>query len=356
MTDIFPKGIEIVSALPRELAELAESMGQPGFRGEQIFDWVHRKEVCDPENMTNLPQAFRDRLLETETGWPSRCGTVLRSEDGTRKIEVILRSGESVETVLIPEGDKLTQCISTQVGCAVGCRFCRSGQYGLKRNLRAAEIVSQVVIARAVLMPNERLSNIVFMGVGEPLHNMEATLRALKLFEHPQGMNLSTRRITISTVGFVRGIDRLGARTGGKVGLAVSLHAADDSTRRQLVPGVKDTLVDIVEALKRYPLPKRRRITIEYVLVKGVNDTDRDARNLVRLLSSLKVKINLLPLNSHDLTDLRPPDEDRVLAFQEILSGKGVSTFLRRRRGADINAACGQLLAVKPDETGAAEQ
>jgi 23S rRNA (adenine2503-C2)-methyltransferase len=339
------QGGGLLAALPGELAELAVRMGEASYRGEQLFGWLHRRGVVDPSLMGNLPAGFRARLEELGDLCPAKVGRVLHSRDDTRKIEVCLADGAAVETVLIPEGDKLTQCISTQVGCAVGCRFCRSGHLGLVRNLTAAEIVAQVQIAAAEYLPDETLRNIVLMGVGEPLHNVERVLRALEILCHPDGRALSSRRVTVSTVGVPRGIDRLGAATGGKAALAVSLHAADDAVRRRLVPGVSASLAEIVAALGRYPLPRRRRITIEYVLVDGINDRLADARALVRLLAPLKVKVNLLPLNSHDLTDLAPPPEDRVLRFQEVLTGKGLSAFLRRRRGDDVNAACGQLLA-----------
>ncbi len=341
-----PPKIDPLSALPDELSALAEAMGQPRFRGGQIFSWLHRRGVCNLDDMTDLPVSWRDQLKEHGFAWPAKVGTVLRSQDGTRKLQVLLDDGSAVETVLIPEKNKLTQCISCQVGCAVGCSFCRSGHAGLQRNLTAAEIISQVHLARGEYAPGEVLRNIVFMGVGEPFHNLKSVLRALEILSHPDGFDLSTRRVTVSTVGIKKGIDRLGEVTGGKVALAVSLHAADDVTRAKLVPGVKDSLAELVEALQRYPLPKRRRFTIEYVLVKGINDSDRDARQLVKLLSKLRVKVNLLPLNTHDKTDLQPPDESRIRAFQEILVNKGMTAILRRRRGADIGAACGQLLAV----------
>lgn len=338
--------LDPISALPEELGDLAESMGQPRFRGEQIFSWIHQRGTCTLDEMTNLPKGFRGQLEERGIRWPAEIGTVLRSEDGTRKLEVRLQDGNTVETVLIPEQDKLTQCISCQVGCAVRCRFCRSGHAGLKRNLTAAEIVSQVQLARAEHLPDEQLRNVVLMGVGEPLHNLNNVLRVLELLSHPSGLNLSTRRVTLSTVGVIRGIDRLAHATSGNVALAISLHASDDDTRAHLVPGVSDSLKDIVAALKRYPLPKRRRFTIEYVLVKDINDSLRDARQLVKLLAGLKVKVNLLPLNPHDKTDLQTPPDQRVQAFQEILVNKGITAIVRRRRGADIGAACGQLLSI----------
>lgn len=348
MTDHrFERGVEAVSALPEELAALMESLGEPRFRGDQLFDWIQRRSVCTPSAMTNLPGGLRSSLEEAGLAWPVRPGRLLKAADGTRKLEMRLERGGSVETVLIPEEEKLTQCVSTQLGCAVGCVFCRSGAEGLKGNLTAAEIVSQIHLAKSEHLPGERLRNIVFMGVGEPLHNLKAVLRSLELIAHPKGLDLSTRRMTVSTVGFVRGIDRLAEVTDGNVALAVSLHAADDATRRRLVPGVSDNLEDIIAALARYPLPKRRRITIEYVLVSGINDSESDARRLVRLLSPLRVKVNLLPLNVHDKTRLKPPTDAAVLRFQKVLTDRGLSVFLRKRRGDDIGAACGQLLAFK---------
>lgn len=334
--------------LPEELSLLAASMGEPPFRGKQLFSWIQARGVVDPSAMTNLSKAFRERVASVDLAWPARIGQALRAADGTRKLEIVLRDGCAVETVLIPERDKLTQCLSTQVGCAVHCAFCRSGHNGLARNLTAGEIVAQVHLARAAYLPEETLRNVVLMGVGEPLHNLENVLRAVAVLEHADGANLSSRRVTLSTVGIPRGIDRLGEATHGRVALAISLHAADDDTRAFLVPGAKAGVAEIVEALRRYPLPSRRRFTIEYVMVKGVNDSDGAARRLAKLLAPLKVKVNLLPLNPHDLTDLMAPDDDRVAAFQQILIDKGLSVFLRKRRGADIGAACGQLLAVRP--------
>jgi 23S rRNA (adenine2503-C2)-methyltransferase len=348
MIELLPPEIGPLAALPEELQRLAAGWGYPAYRGRQVFEWLHRKRVADWARMTSLPVALREQLASLGPALPLRVGQVLRSSDGTRKVQVLLDDGLAVETVLIPEGARLTQCVSTQVGCAVRCAFCRSGCDGLTRNLTAAEIVGQVHLAVAAYLPGEALRNVVLMGVGEPLHNLERVLRALEVLAHPGGLDLSSRRVTVSTVGIPAGIDRLGQAMGGAAALAISLHAADDGTRARLVPGAKAPLAEIVAALRRYPLPQRRRFTIEYVLVDGVNDRPEDARALVRLLSKLRVKINLLPLNPHDRTDLCPPPEERVLAFQRILVDKGLSVFLRRRRGADIGAACGQLLAMGP--------
>jgi 23S rRNA (adenine2503-C2)-methyltransferase len=337
--------LELLAALPEELAALAVEGGFPAFRGRQLFGWLHKRGATEPGTMANLPRAFRDAVAARGQLAPVAAGIALRSADGTRKIEILLRDGARVETVLIPEGPRLTQCVSTQVGCAVRCAFCRSGHAGFRRNLTAAEIVGQIHAARAFRAPGETLRNVVFMGVGEPLHNLEAVLRALAVLEHADGLDLSSRRVTVSTVGIPRGIARLGEATRGEAALAVSLHAADDATRAALVPGVRASLAEIVAAIAAYPLPKRRRCTIEYVMLRGVNDRDADARQLVRLLAKLRIKINLLPLNKHDLTDFESPEEGRVAAFQQLLQAKGLSAFVRRRRGADIEAACGQLLA-----------
>lgn len=336
-----------VALLPDELEIEMKNLEEPSFRSRQLFAWIHGRGICNPELMTNLPRGLREKLAENGLGWPAHIGQALHSEDGTRKLQVVLGDGFSVETVLIPDGDKLTQCISCQVGCAVRCRFCRSGHGGLSRNLTAGEIVSQIHLARPFLEPGEQLKNVVFMGIGEPLHNLDAVVRTLGILGHGEGPNLSSRRMTVSTVGTVRGIRRLVQTQGGQVALAVSLHASNNETRRLLVPNAGDSLEDIVEALRQFPLPKRRRFTIEYVMVDGINDSTKDAANLVKLLSPIRVKVNLLPLNPHDKTDLRPPKEERVLAFQNVLLQKGVSAFLRKRRGDDIGAACGQLLGMQ---------
>jgi 23S rRNA (adenine2503-C2)-methyltransferase len=233
----------------------------------------------------------------------------------------------------------------------MGCVFCASGVAGLKRHLGADEIVAQVVAGRARLAPNERLRNIVFMGMGEPLHNYAATARSLRLLTHADGTALSARRITVSTSGLVPEIGKLGDDFGGNIGLAISLHAADDETRSRLMPiNKKYPLSVLMEALRAYPLPPRRRITIEYTLVSGRNDELAEAKKVARLLRGLRVKVNLIPMNPIGASTLGPPSFDRVLAFQKVLCDAGYSCFIRRRRGDDVSAACGQLalLGAKP--------
>jgi 23S rRNA (adenine2503-C2)-methyltransferase len=224
------------------------------------------------------------------------------------------------------------------------CVFCASGLAGLKRHLGPEEIVGQVLLGKTLLDPGEEIRNVVYMGMGEPLHNYAATKRSLELLTHPEGLSISTRRVTVSTSGLVPEIIKLGEDFKGQIGLAISLHAADDERRTRLMPiNKKYPLADLMAALRRYPLPPRRRITVEYTLVHGENDSDADARRLIKLLGTLKVKVNLIPMNPVDGSPLSAPLMDRVFIFQEILAGAGLSCFVRRRRGDDVAAACGQL-------------
>ncbi len=362
-----------VARTPEEwTAELA-SLGEPKYRALQIFRWIHRRGELDAAKMTDLPLALRERLGAAGLKPPLDVLDQHRAKDGTRKLVLGMQGGGRIECVLIPmtplssdadvsaasdeddeddlaepERTKVTLCVSTQVGCAMGCVFCASGRAGLGRGLGADEIVSQVIIARRFLDPNEDLTNLVFMGMGEPLHHYDETARALRLLTHPEGTGMSPRRITVSTVGLVPGLKKLGADFGGKVGLAVSLHAPDDATRERIVPMNKRyPLADLMQALRSYPLPKRRRITIEYTLIDGVNDSDAHADRLVRLLSGLPVKVNLIPMNPVVGSDLKASPPERVDAFQSRVAGFGYSCFVRARRGDEVSAACGQL-ALEP--------
>ncbi len=250
-----------------------------------------------------------------------------------------------------PQKTRVTQCISTQVGCAMGCVFCASGVAGLKRQMTSEEIVAQVLIGRSRLEPGEELKNVVLMGMGEPLHNYAATSRALRLLTHPEGIALSNRRVTVSTSGLVPEIAKLGEDFGGQIGLAISLHAADNETRSALMPiNRKYPLEKLMAALRAYPLPKRRRITIEYTLIAGKNDTVAEAKKVAKLLRNMSVKINLIPVNPIEARSYGPPDMDGVLQFQKVLCDAGYPCFIRRRRGDDVSAACGQLalLGAKP--------
>jgi 23S rRNA (adenine2503-C2)-methyltransferase len=374
-----PKPVPPLARLPEEWAAALAGLGGRRFHAKQVFRWVQARGVLDPSKMTDLPLALRQELAAEEPGQTLSVAEERRAADGTRKLVARMRDGKTVETVLIPgvtgpkgalpspvpsmeededaddedegapdagaeEPIRVTQCVSTQVGCAMGCVFCASGVAGLSRNLGADEIVAQVIEGRARLEAGERLTNVVYMGMGEPLANYEATARSLRLLMHPEGIALSARRITVSTSGLVPEIARLGADFGGKVGLAVSLHAADDETRTRLMPiNKKYPLAALMEALRAYPLPPRRRITIEYTLVAGKNDDASEARKLVMVLRGLPVKVNLIPMNPIAASSLGPPDLRGVLAFQRVLCDAGFSCFIRRRRGDDVAAACGQL-------------
>jgi 23S rRNA (adenine2503-C2)-methyltransferase len=344
---------------------------EPAFRAVQLFRWIHQRGVLDPEQMSDLPKGLRAALAAEEFAAPMTVTEAYGSKDGSKKLLLETRDGAGIETVLLPvvrssddadvaaideeetevDPARVTQCISTQVGCAMGCVFCASGIAGLKRHLSAAEIVSQILVGRAHLESHETLRQVVFMGMGEPLHNYEATARAIRLLTHPDGLALSPRRITVSTSGLVPEIDRLGADFGGKVGLAISLHAADDARRTALVPiNQRYPLAELILALRRYPLPKRRRITIEYTLIAEQNDSTKDAKKLVSLLRGLPVKVNLIPMNPIAHSELGPAPTERVHAFQKVLTDAGYLCFIRRRRGDDVAAACGQLvlLGAKP--------
>ncbi len=365
---------------PEEWREALVRMGERPFRAGQVFQAIHRRGITDAVNITDLPVALRDRLREDGLRPVLEVEAERRSTDDTRKLLVRFGGSATVETVLIPsvsgpgaarEGDedadgaaadqdeeevarevrRVTQCISTQVGCAMGCVFCASGVAGLERHLGAEEIVGQVLEGRARLDEGEQLRNVVFMGMGEPLHNYAATARALRILTHREGLDLSSRRVTVSTSGLVPEIDRLGHEFAGQVTLAISLHATTDERRSALMPiNKKYPLAELLAALRRYPLPKRRRFTIEFTLVAGQNDDEAEARRLAALLRGIPVKINLIPMNPIEASTLAPPDRAGVLAFQRILLDAGYACFIRRRRGDDVSAACGQLamLGRKP--------
>lgn len=361
-----------VGLLPDEWGALMGSLGERAFHAKQVFRWIHERGVFSAAEMTDLSKGLRQHLVELGLGAPPlSVEKVHQSRDGTRKLLLGLHDGGRVECVLIPmsrdseqqdadasavvddetaEGDedvareRVTLCISTQFGCAMGCVFCASGQAGLQRGLKAEEIVSQVLLAKRYLEPQEDLKNLVFMGMGEPLHHYDETVRAIRLLTHPEGGHMSPRRITVSSVGLVPGIQRLGEDFDGKIGLAISLHAPDDATRGRILPMNKRyPVAQLLQSLHDYPLPRRRRITIEYTLIDGVNDSVQHAQALVRVLEGLRVKVNLIPMNPIDASELRAPTEGAVHRFRRVLTDAGLSCFVRVRRGDDVDAACGQL-------------
>ncbi|MGH7267703.1 MAG: 23S rRNA (adenine(2503)-C(2))-methyltransferase RlmN, partial [Candidatus Rokuibacteriota bacterium] len=293
--------------------------------------------------MSDLGKGLRARLAAETAIRPPVVAEAVVSADGSRKLGLRLEDGRTVHAVLMPDEGRLTLCVSTQVGCGFACAFCYTGTMGLLRNLTAGEIVGQIFAARATLAPKERITHIVFMGMGEPLANYAATVKALRILIAPDGFGFSPRRITVSTVGLVQGIERL-ARDGLGVNLAISLHATTDEVRGRLMPVNQGWGLDaLLAACRRFPLPVRRRITFEYVLLDGVNDTLDDARRLARLLGGLRAKVNLIPFNGWDGSGFRRPPEGRIAAFQRALLDAGVTATVRWSKGEDVGAACGQL-------------
>lgn len=326
-----------------ELHGWVQGLGEPSYRGGQIFRWLYRRRARGFAEMTDLPKAFRQRLEERVRIGRMEVRRVQTSRDGTRKFLLELEDGERIEAVLIPEAGRLTACLSTQAGCPMGCTFCLTATMGLKRNLRPGEIVGQVLALQEGLVGGERISHIVLMGMGEPLANYPHTEKALRILTSRGGIGFPPRRITLSTVGVVPGIRRL-AQSGLGVNLAISLTATTDELRNRLMPiNLRYPLQELLLACREFPLSPRQRITFEYVLMAGVNDAPGDARRLVKLLQGIRCKVNLIPLNEAPETPFRRPSRPRVEAFQQILEAAGYTATIRESRGNDISAACGML-------------
>ncbi len=334
---------DLLSLLPNELETLARRLGADAYRGRQLAVWLFKKGVFDFQAMSNLPPEFRGRLGEEAFVGVPEVESVTRSQDGSQKFVLRLADGARVHAVLMPDRDRLTLCLSTQVGCGFACAFCFTGTMGLIRNLPAGEIVGQLAAVRRTLPPETRITHLVFMGMGEPLANYEATVKALRLLTHPDGFGYSPRRITVSTVGLVSGIKKL-AKENVKVNLAISLHATTDAVRERLMPvNLSWGLDELLKACRAFPLPVRRRMTFEYVLLDGVNDSPEDAIRLTRLLKGIRAKVNLIPFNDWEGSGFRRPSLPRILAFQAILQEHGITATVRWSKGEDIGAACGQL-------------
>jgi 23S rRNA (adenine2503-C2)-methyltransferase len=324
-------------------AVLAER-GIPRFRARQIFGWIYRRGVTDVAAMTNLSRALRETLARDFALTTPDLVARERSVDGTEKFLLRLADGRQIESVFIPDTPAMTFCISTQVGCAMACAFCLTGKMGLVRNLTAGEIAGQVRVLANALSMHDKPFNIVLMGMGEPLHNYDETMRALRILNDEHGLALPPRRITLSTVGLLPALERL-AQEPLMPNLAISLHAPTDAVRGELVPlnrkyGVKE----IIEACERFPLARRRRITFEYVLLAGVNDSPDAARRLAKLLAGVKSKVNLIPLNAAPGIPFERPTDDVIDRFARVLAERGLLVSVRKSRGRDIRAACGQLI------------
>jgi 23S rRNA (adenine2503-C2)-methyltransferase len=323
-----------------ERDELARVL-TPSFRATQIFKAVYQHGIDDFEAMTDVPKVQRASLAQE---WDIRLPVVHRrfdSVDGTRRYLVRLHDAEMAETVFIPEENRDTVCISSQIGCALACTFCLTGQLGLIRNLSAGEIVAQVLIAQRENM--EGSFNIVLMGMGEPLHNYDNVMKAIRILHDEEGLNLPMSRITLSTAGLLPGLERL-AEEPMIPNLAISLTGATNSKRDQLMPiNRKYPIEQLLDVVRRFPLKHRQRVTFEYVLLRGVTDTPEDALHLVKLLRGMRAKVNLIPLNEAEELNYRRPSDAAVERFQRILTDHHVDAFVRKQRGDDISAACGQL-------------
>jgi len=326
-----------------ELIDWLDQHKEPSYRSDQIRRWLLQRGGFSFSEMTNLSTALRDTMRREFS--ISRLPVLLKSQsrDGTEKFLFGLADGYSIETVLIPEGGRLTLCLSTQAGCGLGCTFCATAQMGLRRNLKSSEILDQIIEVQAIMGAGKRLTNLVFMGMGEPLANYEQTLKSLKdMTDARGGLGFSPRRITVSTVGLVPQIRRLMEDT--KVNLAVSLHATTDTVRSRLMPiNRKYSLAELIECCRALPLQRRKRITFEYILLQGINHEPADASRLSSLLKGIRCKINLIPFNPYHDSPYQPPTPAEVDGFKDLLMRRGFQVNVRQSRGQDVQAACGQL-------------
>ncbi|MDX2019356.1 MAG: 23S rRNA (adenine(2503)-C(2))-methyltransferase RlmN [Deltaproteobacteria bacterium] len=356
MTVLQLRTLDLRGFSPAELKERVVALGHPAYRAEQVFRWLHGPgaggmgAVKDPSAPCNVPAALRDTLANDAAPVALRLDVEQKAADGTRKFAFLTHEGRSIEAVLIPddnkERDRLTLCISSQVGCAIDCKFCATATLGFGRHLTAGEIVSQVYWATEI--GGRRPTNIVFMGMGEPLHNFDNVRRAFELLCHPWGAAFSPRRVTISTSGLVNGIEKLSALEPVP-NLAISLNASSDEVRDQIMPiNKKWPIAALMQAVKAFPLGHGRKVTFEYVMLAGVNDSDVDADRLGKLVSSVPCMVNLIPWNPFNGPKFQRPSTERVLAFQARVRAKGVPVYVRIPRGDDIDAACGQLAARAP--------
>ena len=338
------KGSDLGGLELAEMEAMFESHGHPRFHARQVFRWIWKRGVTDFALMTDLSRALRAKLADTFVITTPQIVRRDFSEDGTQKFVLRMADGKQIESVFIPDTPAQTFCISTQVGCAMGCAFCLTGKMGLVRHLSAGEIAGQVRVLAQALEFGDDAFNIVLMGMGEPLHNYDATMKALRILNDEQGLSVGPRRVTLSTVGLVPMLDKL-AQEALMPNLAISLHATTEQQRAAIVPPTKKySLHDILEACRRFPLKKRSRITFEYVMLEGVNDSAEDARRLATLLAGIKAKVNLIPLNAAAGIPFDRPSDQRVDAFAQILADRHINVSVRKSRGRDIRAACGQLI------------
>jgi len=338
----------MTNLLDLDLSELQSRFDDTPYRGSQIYSWVFSKGIRDVSQMTNISKDMREKISRSASIVYPEVERKQVSEDGTEKIAYRLQDGNIIESVLIPEKDHWSICVSSQVGCAMGCLFCFTATLGYTRNLSSGEILSQVLFP-VHAYPDRHFRNIVFMGMGEPLLNYDNVLKAIRIITDPRGIGISKRRVTISSCGIIPRLRTLSRDS--ETGLAISLNAPTDVKRSMLMPINRKYPMDkLLKTLKEYDLPNRRRITVEYVMVKGINDSVADARELIRVLHGLKAKVNLIPFNPWPGCPIQAPDTGDVLAFEERLKDSPIQVMLRKEKGKDILAACGQLAGGKENE------
>lgn len=352
-----PEKINLLGLSPNGLESFFESIGEKRFRATQVLKWLHQQGASHFDEMTNISKALRQKLAEVADIREPEVVLEKISSDGTRKWVIRMDGGSSIEMVLIPEGSRKTLCVSSQVGCALDCSFCSTGKQGFNRNLSAAEIIAQLRVAIRSFGPfdptdERRVTNVVFMGMGEPLLNFENVVAATELMMNDNAYGLSKRRVTISTAGVVPAIDRLAGLSD--VSLAVSIHAPTDELRDQLVPvNRRYPLKELIASCNNYlnHLNDKRVITVEYTLLEGVNDQPEHARQLLKVLRKLPCKLNLIPFNPFPNSGYRKPSNEAILRFKQIIVNGGIITTVRKTRGDDVDAACGQLVGQVDDRT-----
>jgi 23S rRNA (adenine2503-C2)-methyltransferase len=341
--------VDIASLSLPALTEFVAALGEKPFRAKQVYRWLHQRGAISFDEMTDLSKDLRARLATSARIVHVTKDLEQRSIDGTIKYRFKTADGKLIESVYMPSPERKTLCVSTQVGCAMGCRFCATATLGLMRNLTPSEIVAQVHAVNREVRANEKiektlrpLTNLVFMGMGEPLHNFENLKTALSILQSEDGPNFSHRHITVSTVGLVNMIERFGAETDVK--LAISLNASNDEVRNEIMPiNKRFKIADLMDACRKFPLKQGRRITFEYVMMNGVNDTDDDAHRLAKLLEGVPAKVNLIQYNENPGLGFHTTVDNRAERFRDLLDRAGVAAFIRANRGRDIAAACGQL-------------
>ncbi|MDF0674134.1 MAG: 23S rRNA (adenine(2503)-C(2))-methyltransferase RlmN [Nitrospira sp.] len=333
----------LLSLTEPQMVKFVRAQRWPDYRAKQILRWIYQRRLRTITDMTDLPMHDRMRLSQLATIGRSSHVKVLTSRDGTRKLLVTLNDGMSIEAVLIPDEERLTLCVSTQVGCMLDCGFCLTGRMGLKRNLKLHEIIDQILTAQDLLRSDEHITNLVFMGMGEPLANLDGLKAAVTaLTSKAWGLGWSRRRVTVSTAGLASRLTDV-ATLG--VNLAISLNATTEEQRRALMPAASEiaSLRSLLAACRRYPLASHQQLTFEYVLLAGINDHTADARRLVQLVRGMRCKVNLIPFNEFPGSPFHRPSEQAILRFQSILRDADLDAFVRKSRGRDVLGACGQL-------------